>query len=398
MRVIELNAELARNAKRAYSTRRVPENHVRTLVTGNVRPRAGDLVLAVVEQIGSHKRLELPTGRRAFLSPGDAIIVAYGNRYAPDQFEAVVGDDLGPCELVAAGGIAARMLCKHDRMHEPTKIIPIGLVGNSAGMVINLDQYAIDLRQRSAQITTVFVAGTAMNAGKTYTSASLIHGFSRAGFKVAGIKSTGTGAGGDVWQMSDFGASVVLDFIDGGLPSTYLQPSDTIERCVLGLIAYAADKGCEIAVVEIADGLQHEETAKLLQSTELRHAGRGIVFAANDALGAQAGLQTLNDWGWRVFALSGQLTRSPLAMREAMRATNKPVLTGIEIQNGSLCGPILGNPEFMPKIVAPHRRNDRQAYAPPNTLKDGIIAFGRGASGDMAASAAVPPLHLERAS
>jgi hypothetical protein len=38
----------------------------------------------------------------------DAIIVAYGHRYAPDQFEAYVPEDLGPCHLVAGGGVAAR--------------------------------------------------------------------------------------------------------------------------------------------------------------------------------------------------------------------------------------------------------------------------------------------------
>ncbi|MBU2583566.1 MAG: hypothetical protein KJ622_17805 [Alphaproteobacteria bacterium] len=374
MRAIELSADKVAAAKRAFTTRRVPESHMRSLITGNIAPRTGDLVLAIVEKIGSHKRIEMPNGRKAFLTVGDTIIVCYGNRYAPDQFEAVIGEDLGPCELVAAGGVAAHKLCKHDRMNEPTRIVPLGLLGNSAGMVLNLDQYGIDLTPRQAQITTVFVAGTAMNAGKTYTSASLVHGFSRAGFKVAGIKSTGTGSGGDIWQMSDYGADTVLDFTDAGMPSTYLQPPDLIERGVLGLIAHAAERGCEVAVVEIADGLHHEETAALLRSSKLRHASRGLVFAANDALGAQAGLQTLNDWGWRVFALSGQLTRSPLAMREASRATGIPVLTAAEIQAGDLCGPILGSSNFKLQMVDKSQEQPRVESRPRATLAERIVA------------------------
>jgi hypothetical protein len=373
MRVTQLADDQIASAKRAFTTRRVPESHMKTLISGNVRPNPGDLVLAVVEEIGSHKRIEMPTGRRAFLSPGDPIIVCYGNRYAPDQFEAIVGEDLGPCELVAAGGIASTKICKHDRMHEPTRILPIGLIGNVLGKRLNIEQYAVDVAPRPAQITTIFVAGTAMNAGKTVTSASLVQGFSRAGFKVAGIKSTGTGAGGDLWLMNDFGAHTVLDFTDAGLASTYLAPTEKIENNVLGLISHAAEVGCEIAIVEVADGLQHEETKKLLQSSRLRHASRGIVFAANDALGAQAGLQTLTDWGWRVFALSGQLTRSPLAIREAVHATDMPVVTAPEIQGGALCEPILGSSSLKPALAV----TQELAVAPQRgSLAKRIFAIG----------------------
>ncbi len=64
---------------------------------------------------------------------GDEIVVVYGNRYAPDQFEAVIPDTLAPCHLVAAGGIASKLLCKHNSMDDPTVIAPIGLLGNDRG-------------------------------------------------------------------------------------------------------------------------------------------------------------------------------------------------------------------------------------------------------------------------
>ncbi|MDX2290302.1 MAG: hypothetical protein NW217_15975 [Hyphomicrobiaceae bacterium] len=342
MDLTELSAAQITSAKRAFTTRRVPEGHMKCLIAGDIRPRTGDLVMARVDEIGSHKRIELPSGRKSMLAPGDIIIVVYGNRYAPDQFEAIIGEDLGPCELAAAGGIASRKLCMHDRMHEPTKLTPLGLIGNAMGAPLNLDQYAIAFSSKPPQITTIFVAGTAMNAGKTMTSACLVRGFTRAGFKVAGIKSTGTGSGGDLWFMADMGANSVLDFTDAGLASTYLAAPETIERNVIGLITHAGELGNDIAIVEVADGLQHEETATLLKSPRLRHLSKGIIFAANDALGAQAGVQMLGEWGWRVLALSGQLTRSPLAMREATGATGMPVVTAQEIQDGLLCAPILG--------------------------------------------------------
>lgn len=336
LRVNTIAPEELAKIKRSFTTRRVPSSDICTILDGDITPQLGDLVFATVDKVGSHQKIELPNGRRAALNVGDTILVSYGNRYAPDQFEAVMPRCLEPCHLVAAGGIASTKINKHDAMANPTKITPIGLAGNARGEVLNVGQYAVSLDTYRRSIATIIVAGTAMNAGKTITAASMVYALSNAGYKVAGIKATGTGAGGDVWLMSDKGAALTLDFTDAGLPSTYLAPIETIERNVLGLIGYAANHGCTAAVVEIADGLQHEETAAILQSTSLRERSCGIIFAANDALGAQAGTETLTRWGHKIIALSGQLTRSPLAIREAARCTGLPVVTVGEIEAGAL--------------------------------------------------------------
>lgn len=336
MTVSQIKADALAGVKKAFTTRRVPLDRFKTLLTGDVCPKLGDVVLARVDKLGSHRKIELENGRRAKLARLDRIIVAYGNRYAPDQFEAVVGTSLAACHLVAGGGVAANKICKHDGMAEPTRITPIGLLGDADGRPINLAQFALEVIPQPRKIETIFVAGTAMNAGKTTTSAALIHALRLAGYKVAGIKGTGTGSGGDTWSMLDMGASMVMDFTDAGFPSTYLVPADAIEKGALNLISHAAAKGCDVAVVEIADGLQHEETATLLRSETFRSAGIGVVFAANDALGAQAGAETLSDWGYRVIALSGLLTRSPLAIREASKSTGLDVLTLQDIHEGRL--------------------------------------------------------------
>ncbi|MCB1522391.1 MAG: DUF1611 domain-containing protein [Hyphomicrobiaceae bacterium] len=365
MRVSELSTDLYTRTKRSFTTRRVPATDMKTLITGDVAPNAGDLVLACVDKIGSHAKLELPTGRRAQLSVGDLIIVTYGNRYAPDQFEAVIGGELSPCELVAAGGIASQKICKHARMGEPTRITPMGLVGTANGTPINLRDYAITPPDTQRDMPVVLVAGTSMNAGKTYTSASLIKGLSAAGIKTAGIKATGTGSGGDLWLMSDMGADRVLDFTDAGLASTYLAEPLRIEEAIVSLIREASASGCEVAVVEIADGLHHQETAEVLKSKRIRDLARGLIFAANDALGAQAGLAQLQDWGHDVMVLSGQLTRSPLAMREARRFATVPVMTADEIRGGALNDTILGHRSAA--VVA----FTRHVHVPNETIKVG---------------------------
>ena len=133
--------------KSAFTTRRVPTKDMQTIVRGALRPRSGDLVLARVDHVGKQRRIERPDGRKALLFVGDEIIVCYGNRYAPDQFEALVGDDLGPCDLVAAGGIAAHELSRHDRMIAPTKISPIGLVGDAISLAVCIAVIYLTLRR-----------------------------------------------------------------------------------------------------------------------------------------------------------------------------------------------------------------------------------------------------------
>ncbi len=336
-----LSRARATKAKRAFTTRRVPLQDMRALIFGDIKPVSGNIVLATVHELGKHRKIERINGRRALMMPGDEILVCYGNRYAPDQFEALVGDDLGLCDLVAGGGIASREINRHDRMLPPTKIMPIGLVGNADGRPLNIADYRVNFSGSVGSMKVILVAGTAMNAGKTFTAASIVRGLKESGYRVAGIKATGTGSGGDLWKMKDMGADVILDFTDAGFASTYKMSDEAIEAGVLGLINYAAKRKCDFAVVEVADGLQHLETAALLRSPNLMSVVSGVVFAAYDSLGAIAGHRSLCELGYRVLAISGQITRSPLAIREAA-STDCAIYTPFEIQAGALITAMTG--------------------------------------------------------
>jgi hypothetical protein len=313
------------NAKRAFTTRRVEfVSGMRLLRSG--RPQAGDLVLARIESLGHHQRIESPHGRRAQLYKDDEIVVAYGERYAPDQFEAVVPDDLGPCDLVAGGGVAGKVLSRHARIRRATQIQPIGLIADSFGRPVNLMQHALPLRTlREGRPQVIAVAGASMNAGKTTTAAGLIYGLSRAGLRVAATKVTGTGSGGDVWSMIDAGAARVLDFTDMGHASTAGLPHERIEAVALSLIAHVATGGADVVVVEIADGVLQRETAALLSAPAFRAAIDGVLFAAGDALGAIGGRDWLLAHGHHVIGVSGVVSASPLACREAAAVMGQPV-------------------------------------------------------------------------
>ena len=115
-------------------------------------------------------------------------------------------------------------------------------------------------------------------------------------------------------------------------------PDEEIEAGVLALIHHASSVyKCDFAVVEIADGLQHIETATLLRSKKLQSVVYKTIFAAYDSLGARAGYYEMTELGYSIATISGQITRSPLAMREVSAAIkNCPLFTPFEIQAGAI--------------------------------------------------------------
>ncbi len=297
------------------------------LLSGDIIPQAGDLVLARIVQIGQHKKIELISGRRAQLHIDDEIVVVYGARYAPDQFEAYVPGDLGPCDLVAAGGVASECTSRHSRMKNPTQIQPLGLLADAHGERINLSDWSITRPPVEEKKPKLFaVVGTMMNAGKTTCAANLVRGFKQKGLRVGAAKTTGTGSGGDRWALMDAGADIVLDFTDSGEVSTFGLSPNRVEQIFIDLTRHLAKHSVDVIVIEVADGLYQRETSALLRSEIFRSRCDGVFFAAGDALGAVAGAQQLATLGHNVLAVSGLMTASPMAILEAKQVLSVPII------------------------------------------------------------------------
>ncbi|HEV3010348.1 MAG TPA: hypothetical protein VGX52_15075 [Burkholderiales bacterium] len=283
-----------------------------------------------MDAIGHHDGLQLPNGRRRQLFVGDEIVLAYGNRYACNQFEALVPETMGPCHMVAGGGIAARAVSWHDRIVKgPTHITPIALLAHEDGRRVNLRDFAVDpvALAIDSTPTVIPVLGSAMDSGKTQTAAFLVRGLAAGGLRVGYAKVTGTGAGGDTWLLKDAGADPVLDFTDAGLASTYMASPEEIDGVLVTLVAHIARQGVDAIVLEIADGIFQRETAALLRSALFARLVGGTVLAARDAMGASAGAESLRAVSIPVLALSGLLSASPLQCAEARAATGLPVYT-----------------------------------------------------------------------
>lgn len=355
-----------RRASWAFSTRRVIQADWSTVPAGGT-PTPGDLVLARVDTIGHHDGLQLTNGRRKTLFIGDEIVVAYGNRYACNQFEALVPDTMGPCHLVAGGGIAGRVVSSHDRIAKgPTHITPLALLANTDGQRVNLRDYALKPASHvSAPFPTIVtVVGTAMDSGKTQTSAYLTRGLIAAGLRVGYAKVTGTGAGGDTWLLKDAGAHPVLDFTDAGMASTYLVSPEEVESILVTLTAHIAQKGVDAIVVEIADGVFQRETAALLCSPVFNRLVGGTVLAARDAMGASAGVTWLRAQSRPVLALSGLLSASPLQSAEVKEVTGIPVYNRESLAEANIAMAVIG-----PAQAKPNRgQSNRATYSRPNAL------------------------------
>jgi hypothetical protein len=345
-------------AKKAYTTRFLAQRLANSpdgffLPDGaDVAPDSGDIVLAKVLRIGQHPKLESPASRRQALYVGDEILVAYGHRYAPDQFLAKVPDALDRCHLIAAGGVAGQVMAHHALMGEATQLAPVGLLADDAG-VLNLSRlapYRLDTT-RADQSSRMFprrhppviaVLGTSMNSGKTTAMSCLIKGMSAAGLAVAAGKATGTGSGNDRGMFVDAGAAKVLDFTDFGVPTTFQLDHNRVRAVFTGLVGALAEAATDVIVLEIADGVYQDETRRLLADPAFQAVVDRVVFTASDALGATAGVQFLRAADLPVAAVSGVLTSSPLAVQEASAAIDVPVLGTASLCEPSVAESVLG--------------------------------------------------------
>ncbi len=344
----QLMPEVRASIRMPYGLRRVPEAALASLVPFTEAPRVGDIALARLEEIGKNTTLELASGRRCALREGDLLAVVFGNRYATRQFEGYARTNGDRCDLLSMGGLCGLVESKYETTPEPSKLRLLGALADSTGRNLRLQEFALRPVPASSRPKVIVVCGSSMDAGKTYAAASVISALRHEGHRVAGIKLTGTAAGRDTWNLLDAGASVALDFIDGGLPSTYLCGLDELLDLHALLTNHATSLGADWAVVEIADGLLQRETAALLQSRRFRATVDFWLLAAGEALAAVGSVSVLKAWGIKPIAISGRLSLSSLELQEAQAATGVKCLTARDLRSGGLRARLITRPTRRP--------------------------------------------------
>lgn len=334
--MVLLTKEMKAMLRLPYALRHVPVARIASLLPYAGSPRPGDVVLAKLEKIGKNTRLELASGRTCNLYVGDLLAVTFGNRYATQQFEGYAQSEDDCCDLLSMGGVCGLVKSKHATVPEPSKLRLLGSLGDAHGRALHLRDFALSASSGARRPFVIVVCGSSMDSGKTHTAVNVIVGLHRQQQRVASIKLTGTATGRDLWKTMDTGTCVALDFVDGGYPSTYMCSLGELLALHHTLVSHAASKGADWVVIEVADGLLQRETAALFQSAAFRDTVDGWVFATIDPLAAVGGVSMLGRWGITPLAISGLMTTSPLATREAQAATGVRCLTADELAGGLL--------------------------------------------------------------
>ncbi|GAA5175789.1 DUF1611 domain-containing protein [Pseudonocardia eucalypti] len=323
-------------AKWGYVTRRMDAGERDNFLIGGVtqEPRLGDFVVATVAKLGEHEALEDPHGRRARLYPGDMLVGAYGNRYATDFYEGYMPGVGDAVHLLTSGGLIGTVASSHTSRGEPTELEVIGALTKADGVPLNTEDFVAPApAQARPELGTIVVLGSGMNAGKTTATAAIVRGLSRAGLKVGAGKVTGSGSGKDHWSYVDAGAAYVAEFLDFGMPSTFGYPVDRLMKTTVDIRDHLVARGADVVVLEVADGVLQDETRYL--ASQLPGFADHVVLAVGDALGAVAGIGVLAELKVPVRAVSGLVTASPLATREAAAATDLPVVSPAELAGGA---------------------------------------------------------------
>ncbi len=340
--------------KHCFVTHPVPTTAMTQIVPLDPSPRIGDLVIAEVVSIGKHTMIEGRGGAMYHIFPGDVIIGAFGNRYATDQFEGYVPDVVGEtCEMLSVGGLIGEVASRHTTMGQSTKLRILGAPADAAGRALNLrtfglmplweDEAGYRVERACEQI---LVVGSSMNSGKTTTVGTIARALSRAGKRVAAAKITGTTAGKDARFFVSNGARPVVDFVDAGYPSTYMLSLDELMSIYHNLISNLKASDPDYIVIEIADGIFQRETRMLLEHGPFRTQIDHLFFSANDSLSAECGVRQLRSYGLPLRGISGVMTQSPLAIREAEQATGLPVLTIDEMIHGRVLSLVEQAPKY----------------------------------------------------
>jgi hypothetical protein len=325
--------------KHSFTTHAVPPGTMAGYIPLSDAPRIGDLALAEVISLGKHTTLEDRAGVTANIFPADLLIGAFGNRYATDQYEGYVPEQLvHECDMLSIGGVIGQVASRHALMSAPTRLRLLGSICDQHARALSLREFSLPARNERPQefeseSELILVVGASMNSGKTTTVGTLARALQRAGLRVAAAKITGTAAGKDGRFFASSGASPVLDFTDAGYPSTYLLSLEELTSVYRTLLGQLRATKPDYIVVEIADGIFQRETRMLLESS-FRSLVDHVFFAANDSLSAECGVRFLKKYNAPLRAISGAFTQSPLAMREAEEATGVPCLNIEKIMAG----------------------------------------------------------------
>ena len=264
-----------------------------------------------------YNQLEDVHGRMIDLNDGDVIAGVLGTRRAlrgyagvvPEKIE--VGDRL---DILNLGGVIGRCTSVNLELGKPLQAEVLGQVlsfpylGEREGVPATIKTNAVpwaDKLEASAPI--VYVAGTCMNAGKTFACGEIIRHLAKKGLKVCSAKLTGVSLLRDTLSMIDRGAASAMNFTDAGVVSTTDAVSVPVAK---GLLNSLNKLEPDVLVVELGDGIMGEYGVQaILNDKELMGAASLHVMCATDPVAAWGAVELFtHKFGLKADLISGPAT------------------------------------------------------------------------------------------
>lgn len=290
--------DLGMGAKLALaSTTRAAELPPGTVHPEMGRGHVGTLVLCEVTHLGAYRKLETVAAREVPLRRGALFVGVLAKRYSTHSFFGHVPPDGIPLpsmedyDLLAVGGIIGRCTSAPQYLGPPTKVRILGGIsdggpgGSLCSTLPSVKRTVEDeLRLRSRLI---LVCGTAAEAGKTTFAANLVHHLAhRQSRRVAVAKLAGTGRLRDLRKLAGAGAVASLDFVDGGLPTTYGVGGDIVVGVARGVLNRLSSFGAEFIVAECGGDIMGAHVDEILTDQQISNGTSALVIVPSDALAA----------------------------------------------------------------------------------------------------------------
>src|SRR3989441_3105341 len=299
-----------------------------SVIGKNGAARAGDVVVVrVLTDNATYNMLELPTGRLAKVNPGDLIVGVLGRRRALKGFVGDVptavekGDEL---HLLNLGGVIGSCSGHHSSLDDAIKVEVIGLACDGGGVVRNIADVGLSLRDTlGPSAPLVVIAGACMNSGKTYAATEIIQQATREGLRVAAAKLSGIACLRDTLNMADHGAIATASFLDCGLPSTV--GAGDLAPVAKAIISRLNENAPDLIVIELGDGiLGGYSVESIFEDEEFRKAMTALVFCASDYVGAWGGIELFRRRGITVELIAGSVTDSRMGEEYVEREFKVP--------------------------------------------------------------------------
>jgi len=338
MKLFKINSN---RIKKAIICKNVNSTTINKEIKKTYMPKAGDVAIFKVKEIGKHTRIQTVSGNNRYILPGDLIMATFGNRYATEQMEGFIPDSYHTTyHILGQGGAIGILKNMHTKFElvGPTSLSLVGYVVDESNNVVNtkylnseiITQKSIPL---NADPKVILSLGTSMDSGKTTSAAFIARGLKLARKKTAYIKLTGTVYTKDKSMVRDYGANVVTDFSDFGFPSTYMCSTEELLKLYENLLERIKPYNPDYILVEIADGLLQRETAALIHNKKFMNKVSGALFSSLDSMSAIAGAELLSKLECNVIGVTGLFTTSPLLVNEVRQKSDYSVLIGEDLMS-----------------------------------------------------------------